>query len=339
MTINFQKQLQALQQPQPGIQSGMQQPVGVQAPNDAYGGMGGGSFSGGMTVTSGGAAPVSSANLNNYQQNPYLKQMGMDLQNQFRDTLLRDTLPGVRGGALAAGGVGGSRQGIAEGLATAGSNTGAASAVTGLYGNDYENQMKRNLQQYMADQQFALGNANINLGYSGQANQYDLGRRGIDLGYTNSANSYNLGLGNLALGNKTADNQFGLGLGNLALGNKSADNSYQLGQGNLALGNKNSDQQYNLGLGQQGLQNQSQMLGFYDSQRTQDRNDLTTGAALYGAGVNGPWAPIQNANGVMSPYAGYGNTTQTANSGGGWQGALGGGLAGLQYANNAGWFK
>ncbi len=335
---------------------GTQQPAAVQAPNDAYGGGGGGAYSGGMTMTSGGAAPVSSAGLNTYSQNPYLKQMGVDLQNQFTNTLLRDTLPGVRGGALAAGGVGGSRQGIAEGLATAGSNTGAASAVTNLYGQDYENQMRRNLQQYQADQQFALGNANIALGYSGQANQYDLGRRGIDLGYTNANNSFNLGMGNLALGNKSADNQYGLGLGNLALGNKSADNNYDLGlgnldlgrtnsartydlgQGNLALGNKNSDQSYNLGMGQQALTGQGQALNFYSDQRNQDRNDLTTAAALYNQGIQGEWSPINQANGVYGPYTGFGTQTSNQSSGGGWGGALGGAIGGATLGRNMGWW-
>ena len=291
-------------------------PVAVQAPNDAYGGGGASSAS---FRSGGGAAPVSAAGLGNYSQNPYLKQMGVDLQNQFRDTLLQNTLPGVRGGALAAGGVGGSRQGIAEGLATAGSNTGAASAVTNLYGQDYENQMRRNLQQYQADQAFALGNANIELGYAGQANQYDLGRRGIDLGYTQAGNSYNLGLGNLALGNKTADNSYGLGLGN------------------LALGNKNSDQSYNLGLGGQALTGQGQALNFYSDQRNQDRADLVTGANLYGQGQQGQWAPIQAANGVAQPYTGLGSTVNNSASGGGWQGALGGGLSGLTFGRQMGW--
>jgi hypothetical protein len=295
------------------------QTAAVQAPDGAYGG---GRFSAAESgYRSGGAAPVSSAGLNSYTQNPYLTEMGTNLQNQFRDTLLRDTLPGVRGGALAAGGVGGSRQGIAEGLATAGSNTGAANAVTNLYGQDYENQMRRNLQQYQADQAFALGNANIELGYSGQANQYDLGRRNIDLGYTQAGNAYNLGQGQLALGNKTADN------------------SYLLGQGNLALGNKNSDQSYNLGLGQQGLTGQGQALNFYSDQRNQDRADLVTGANLYGQGQQGQWAPIQAANGIAQPYTGLGSTVNNTASGGGWQGGLGGGLSGLQFANNQGWFK
>ena len=284
-------------------------------------------------MTSGGVAPVSAAGLNTYNQNPHLKQMGIDLQRQFNDTLLQQTLPGVRGGAMAAGGVGGSRQGIAEGLATAGSNTGAAAAVTGLYGQDYENQMRRNLQQYQADQAFALGNANIALGYSGQANSYDLGRRGIDLGYTNANTTRELGLGNLALGNKSADNNYSLGLGNLDLGRTNSDRTYDLGQGNLALGNKSADNAYNLGLGNQGLTNQSQMLNFYSDQRNQDRSDLTTGANLYNMGMQNPWNTLTSANQLAQPYTGNGTTVNNSTSGGGAIGALGGAGAVWQLIN------
>jgi hypothetical protein len=181
--------------------------------------------------------------------------------------------------------------------------------------------MRRNLEQYQADQQFALGNANIALGYSGQQNQYDLGRRGIDLGYANSDRQYNLGQGNLALGNKNSDQSYGLGLGN------------------LDLGYTNSARNYDLGKGQQGLTNQSQQLGFYSDQRAQDRADLTTGANLYQQGIQGQWSPINNMNGVTSPYNGYGTQTSNVNTGGGWQGAAGGLLAGAQFANNQGWFK
>ncbi len=262
------------------------------------------------------AAPVSTAGLNNYTQNPYMSQMGADLQRQFNENLTRSTLPALRGGAMQAGGVGGSRQGIAEGLAAAGSNTGAASAVTNLFGQDYQSQMQRNLQQYQADQQFALGNRGLDINAASQANQYDLGRRGIDLGYTNSSNSYNLGMGNLALGNKTADN------------------SYALGQGNLALGNKSADQSYNLGLGSQALTGQGQAMNFFTQQRGQDQTGAALGASLYNQGIQGEWSPIQGATGAMSPYTGQGTTTSNSNTGGGAMGAVGGALGAAQLWSN-----
>lgn len=162
------------------------------------GGQYGGYYSppGGSGAGGGGVTPAS---LTAYSQNPYLTKMGEGLQTQFNNNLTQNTLPSLRGGAVAAGGVGGSRQGIAEGLAAGQSNTGAANAITNLYGQDYNNQMNRNLQQYGMDQNFNLGNAGIGAQYAGMANSYDLGRRGLDLGFKNSNNAYDLGSQGLRL--------------------------------------------------------------------------------------------------------------------------------------------
>lgn len=114
-----------------------------------------------------------------YTQNPYLTQMGQNLQTQFNDNLMQNTLPAIRGGAVAAGGVGGSRQGIAEGLATGQSNTGAANAITNLYGQDFNNSMNRNLQQYGMDQNFYLGNQAQNQTFYTQQRGQDLQSIGL----------------------------------------------------------------------------------------------------------------------------------------------------------------
>ena len=54
------------------------------------------------------------------QQNPFLNeqisQLGQDIGQQFRESIL----PGIRGNALAVGGLGGGRAGVAEGLAAQG---------------------------------------------------------------------------------------------------------------------------------------------------------------------------------------------------------------------------
>jgi hypothetical protein len=250
-----------------------------------------------MTANYGTANP---ATLNSYTQNPYLQQMGQGLQTQFNNNLTMNTLPSLRGGAVAAGGVGGSRQGIAEGLAAAQSNVGADNAITNLYGQDYGNQMNRNLQQYQGDQQFNLGQAGIGLQAANQANQYDLGRRGVDLGYLSANNNYNLGMGGLA------NQRYGM------------------------------NQNYQLGLGGLNLQNQGQQLNFYTSQRGQDQTGLALGASLYGQGVDGPWNPINNMNGAISPYTGNGTTT--ASQGGGATGAIGGALTGAALGKQLGWW-
>ena len=111
-------------------------------------------------------------------QNPYLQQMGDALVQQNTQNLQRTVLPRVSSAAMAAGGYGGSRQGVVESNAISDLNTANANGLASLYGGAY----------------------NTNL-------QYDLGRRNNDLGYFGAANSYNMGMGNLGLGYAGLDRQ------------------------------------------------------------------------------------------------------------------------------------
>jgi hypothetical protein len=200
-----------------------------------------------------------SPSLQSYTQNPYLAQMGQGLRDQFAQ-FRDDGLAANRGGAVATGGVGGSRQGIAEARTMTDAGKGFDSALANLYGNDYQQQMGRNLQKYQGDQSFALGN-------------------------------------------------------------KQADNSYSLGQGNLALGNKSAD------------------YGFYTGNRQLDQGDFRNGLAAYGLADSGDWSGLNNANGIYNGYTGFGNTTNSSQSGGGALGGLGGALAGFGFAGQNGWWK
>jgi hypothetical protein len=100
--------------------------------------------------------------------------------------------------------------------------------------------------------------------------------------------------------------------------------------------------------------------GFLGNQRNQDEtrnlqrygmnlNDQTANRGLdlqqFGLAMNGlnnaqqgAWQPINNWSNNLSPWSGNGTTTSTQNSGGGWQGVLGGLLGGGQLAKNFGWF-
>jgi hypothetical protein len=78
---------------------------------------------------------------------------------------------------------------------------------------------------------------------------------------------------------------------------------------------------------------------FYTAQRGQDYQGIGLGADLMSRGLQTPWAPIQNANNVYSPYSGMGQTTNSSQQGGGWMGALGGGLGAAQFGQNMGWWK
>lgn len=99
--------------------------------------------------------------------NPYLKGMGDTIVNQMTDNYNRNQLPAMRSGAMAAGGFGGSRQGVVEANGLRDLNLGIGQNLTNLYGQDWTNSQNRNLQQQ-----------SIN-------NSYDLGLKSNDLGFAN----------------------------------------------------------------------------------------------------------------------------------------------------------
>ena len=124
------------------------------------------------------ASPAGSISSYTAGQNPYLQQMGDAIVQQNTQNLQRNVMPRIGSAAMAAGGYGGSRQGVVESNAISDLNTANANGLASLYGGAY----------------------NTNL-------QYDLGRRNNDLGYFGAANSYNLGMGNLGLGYAGLDRQ------------------------------------------------------------------------------------------------------------------------------------
>lgn len=139
-------------------------------------GMPGGPANGGSSGGSSGGGLVQDVNVNQYNANPYLAQMGNVLTNRVTDNLNRNIMPGIRSNAIAAGGFGGSRQGVVEANAMNDANRQISDALTGVNFQDFTNQMNRNLQQYGQNQNF----------YSNQ--------RGLDLQQTQlGANLFNLG--------------------------------------------------------------------------------------------------------------------------------------------------
>lgn len=130
---------------------------------------------------------VQDVTLGQYKQNPYLPQMGQTLTSQVTDNLNRNILPQLRSQAVAAGGFGGSRQGVIEANALKDANRSISDALTGAYFQDYTNQMNRDMQQY-------LGNQNYNLGMTSSANQTAVGMANADVAAQNSRRNYELGL-------------------------------------------------------------------------------------------------------------------------------------------------
>lgn len=92
------------------------------------------------TATSGSLGLGSSA-----PSNPYLSSQVTALTNASNQNLQNNVLPGVDGGAVAAGGYGGSRQGIADANAISQSQTGLDSSIANLYGNAYAQDQNYNL--------------------------------------------------------------------------------------------------------------------------------------------------------------------------------------------------
>ena len=115
--------------------------------------------------------------------NPYLPQMADDLTRRSNEALGQN-LQSIRGNSISAGGLGGSRQGVAEGLAISGANDNLQGNLANLYGTDNNNMQNRDLQRYTTDQ----GNATQRYGVDqGNATQ----RYGID--QNNKTQQLNIG--------------------------------------------------------------------------------------------------------------------------------------------------
>jgi hypothetical protein len=110
--------------------------------------------------------------------NPYLNSMAGNLARTATNTLQRQVLPGIRGQAVAAGGVGGSRQGVAEGLAVGGTMDALGGALTNLYGNAYGQ-----------DQQYDLANQRIGL------DTYNSNQQWMRAGQNDQLNALNMMMG------------------------------------------------------------------------------------------------------------------------------------------------
>lgn len=140
--------------------------------------------------------------------NPYLNQQANAITSQVTNNLQRNILPGINSGAMAAGGYGGSRQGIVQANAIGQTNQDLSNALANLRGNAYQ-----------FDQQ---NQTTRDLGFGNLALQ----NRSLDV---QNQTQRDLGLGNLALQNRSLDvqnqTQRELGLGNLYTQNRSLDQS------------------------------------------------------------------------------------------------------------------
>lgn len=120
------------------------------------------------------------------QQNPYLDQQAQAITNQMNNNWTRNLAPSIRSGAMAAGGFGGSRQGVVEANGLNDLNQGLGNSLANLYGGAWNQQQSNNLQQQ------SINNQGRSI-----SNSYDLGLRSSDLGFANlDANIYQNNFGN-----------------------------------------------------------------------------------------------------------------------------------------------
>jgi hypothetical protein len=126
--------------------------------------------------------------------NPYQSSMDAAITKPFTDTLMNDWLPSIQSQAVGAGGLGGSRQGVAQGLALGQSATGLANALAQSHYGQFNQDQNRNLQAYGMNQNYNLGLGGLNLGYQNSRNSFYNAQRGLDQsGAALGENLYNLG--------------------------------------------------------------------------------------------------------------------------------------------------
>lgn len=160
-------------------------PGGSAGAAGAAGGAGGAVFGpgGAPGQSQGGAQTGQSGTMSG--QNPYLSQMGDALTQTMTRNWQRNVQPQIASSAMAAGGYGGSRQGVIEANSANDLNQGIGSALAGLYGNGYNT----SLQYDLGVKNNQLGFGNLGLGYAN-----------LDRNINNDNNNWQLQGANFGLG-------------------------------------------------------------------------------------------------------------------------------------------
>jgi len=160
------------------------------------------------------------------QQNPYMQQMGDNITRQVTNNLQRNILPGIGRGAVAAGGYGGSRQGIAEGLAIGETNNNLSGQLANLYGNQFNTDRNYGLANDAMD----LNVYNANQNWMNQGQQMQLNTLDKIMGWNQNAYNTATNVQNTPLNYYQQFANIGQGLG--GMGSQNSQNM----QGNPWLG-------------------------------------------------------------------------------------------------------
>lgn len=288
----------------------------------------------------------------NLGMNPYLDQnVNSALQNignNYRNTVQ----PQQAAQAAQSGSFGNSGVQQAQGYQNQQFGKTLADTAANMYGQAYNTDQANALTMRGQDQNYALGQGNLGLGFQNSNNSFALGQGNLALGNKQADQSYNLGQGNLNLGYQNSNNQYALGNKqadqNYALGNKQADNTYNLGLGTLqnnAIGQAN---QYDLGLRQNDLGFAGLDANIANSNAANQLNYANFGLNAFNAQQNAQNQAIAAGTQIQNTPYDYWNSFNTAanNVGNGlssttasqtatgnpWLGALGGWQLGSQIA-------
>lgn len=234
--------------------------------------------------------------------NPYLQQQADAMTANLTRNLNENVMPGIRSEALASGQYGGSRQGIAEGLAASRLNQDLAPALTNLFGGAFENAQQRmfGTANSLNDQAVANATNNANRNFLGQQFNANLGlQNNQQLMDKNATN-----LGNRMQSINIANNALGLLSG--AQGLRNADAGFQdsnFGQTITALGMPQDINAQNLNNYMGVIYPGAQLGG--TSKGTQTSSPGIIPAALGTiAGIGGIARGVQKAGGLSSLFGG-----------------------------------
>ena len=163
----------------------------------------------------------------------YLDNVSKSLYDQANYNYNTNLRPGLNANAITAGGYGGDRAKLAEGVVMDRMGQNVTNAMAPMYAQGYENSMNRALQGGQGAASTGMGLENLGLGYYGADINNALGQGNLALGRYNADTNRQLGMGNLDVNKYQADTQRQLGTTGANTAQYSAETARNLGMGNL----------------------------------------------------------------------------------------------------------
>jgi hypothetical protein len=160
---------------------------------------------------------------NSHTSNPYYSSLADDITRRTQQSL-GQSLNGIRGNAVGVGGLGGSRQGVAEGQAISGAMDNLSGQLGAMGSGMWNADQNRDLQRYQGDQSFYT--AQRGQDYQGIGLGADLMSRGLQTQWAPLQNANNIYGNYSGMGQTTNSSQQGGGWGGAVGG--------ALGAGNFA---------------------------------------------------------------------------------------------------------